>query len=125
MHYTYAKKIYRKGKIQLVEMEENMKILIIDGCPRKGNTWKLTLLAMEKIRRLCPDTEFEEITLSKLNLPFCTGCSNCFRLGPEKCPHYSIVGEAVRKTEQGFSSYQYYVDYTRLDAQLEEKKQIY
>lgn len=77
-----------------------MKILIIDGCPRKGNTWKLTLRAMEKIRQLCPDTEFEEITLSKLNLPFCTGCSNCFRLGPEKCPHYSIVGEIVYKIEQ-------------------------
>ena len=77
-----------------------MKILIVDGCPRKSNTWKLTLLAMEEIRRLCPDTEFEEITLSKLNLPFCTGCSNCFRLGPEKCPHYSIVGEVVRKIEQ-------------------------
>lgn len=42
------------GKIPLVEMEENMKILIIDGCPRKGNTWKLNTVGRSSIRKNRP-----------------------------------------------------------------------
>ena len=42
---------------------------------------------------------FDEIHLLRENLPFCTGCSNCFRIGHEKCPHYSIVGKIIEEIE--------------------------
>lgn len=75
-----------------------MKILIINGSAHKGNTWKLVEQAKQYLSGL--NAEFEEIHLIKANLPFCTGCSNCFRLGNEKCPHYSIVGEIIEKIEK-------------------------
>lgn len=47
-----------------------MKILVIDGCHRKGNTWKITQKAMEEIKEFFPDVTYEEIVLIKENLPF-------------------------------------------------------
>ena len=76
-----------------------MKILVIDGCGRKGNTWKLTGYAMRAIKKKYPDTEFDEMVLAKINLPMCIGCSNCFRLGNEKCPHYSIMKDIIERIE--------------------------
>lgn len=72
-----------------------MKYLIINGSPHKGNTWKLTLAAKEEILKRDTDAAFEEIHLFSLKLPFCVGCSNCFRTGNEVCPHYSIVGKLI------------------------------
>jgi len=77
-----------------------MKILVIDGCGRKGNTWKLTKKAMEVIAAVYPDTEFEELVLAKEPLPLCIGCSNCFRVGHEKCSHYGIVSPIIEKIER-------------------------
>ena len=76
-----------------------MKILVLDGCPRKGNTWAVVSLALEQIKRDCPNAEIEEIILKDEKLPFCLGCSNCFRLGNDKCPHYGIVGKIIEKIE--------------------------
>ena len=69
-----------------------MNYLILDGCPKKGNTWKVTEVAIEQIKEQFPDSEFEELKIYDQNLPFCIGCSNCFRIGHEKCPHYRIIG---------------------------------
>lgn len=77
-----------------------MKILIIDGCPRKCNTWKIVEKAIDEIKRIYPETEFDEVVLARENLPFCSGCSNCFRLGPEKCPHYNISGNIIKKIDE-------------------------
>lgn len=77
-----------------------MKYLILNGCPRKNNTWKIVQIAVEQIKKIYPDSEFEEICLIDEKLPFCTGCSNCFRLGHEKCPHYSIVGNIIEKIDR-------------------------
>ena len=76
-----------------------MKILVIDGCGRKGNTWKLTEYAMDVIRKEYPDTEFEELVLADIDLPLCIGCSNCFRSGHEKCPHHKTVGDIISKID--------------------------
>ena len=76
-----------------------MKILIINGSGHKGNTWKLVEQANGYLKKLNGEIEFEEIHLIKENLPFCIGCSNCFRVGHEKCPHYSIVGKIIQKME--------------------------
>ncbi|HAW70902.1 MAG TPA: NADPH-dependent oxidoreductase [Firmicutes bacterium] len=77
-----------------------MKYLILDGCPRKGNTWKVTEAAIEQIKEQYPDSEFEELNIYDQDLPFCTGCSNCFRIGHEKCPHYGIIGNIIEKMER-------------------------
>lgn len=74
--------------------------LIINGCPRKGNTWKLVEVAKEAIQSDNPDTVFEEIHLAEEKLPFCTGCSNCFRLGHEKCPHSEKMLKIIKAIEE-------------------------
>lgn len=73
-----------------------MKILIINGSPRKGNTWKLTNAVKDDLLSLSlsENIEFEEIHLKDVNLPFCTGCSLCFRKGHQHCPH-SLVTQAI------------------------------
>lgn len=64
-----------------------MKYLVINGSPHKGNTWKIVKVAMEQIKEIDDKCEFKEVHLSEAGIPFCTGCSNCFRLGHDKCPH--------------------------------------
>ena len=76
-----------------------MKILIINGSAHKGNTWKLVEQAKLDLWKINNEIVFNEVHLIKENLPFCIGCSNCFRVGHEKCPHYSIVGEIIEKME--------------------------
>lgn len=68
-----------------------MKFLFINGSPHKGNTWQLAQTVKYNLYKNDSSAEFQEIHLSELNLPFCTGCSNCFRLGHEKCPHYEKI----------------------------------
>lgn len=73
--------------------------LIINGSPRRGNTWKLVEVAKEAIQRDNPGTVFEEIHLAEEKLPFCTGCSNCFRLGHDKCPHSEKIIRIINAIE--------------------------
>jgi len=77
-----------------------MKILIIDGGFRKGNTWKLTTLVKEQINSFAQDIQFEEVHLKDLDLPFCVGCSQCFRKGHNHCPHNAIVQSIMDKIEE-------------------------
>lgn len=77
-----------------------MRYLVINGSPHRGNTWKLALSAMESIRKEDAAAEFDVVHLMEIGLPFCRGCSVCFRLGHEKCPHNDIVGEIIRRIEQ-------------------------
>lgn len=76
-----------------------MRYLVINGSPHRGNTWKLALSAMETIREANAAAEFSTVHLMETGLPFCLGCSACFRLGGEKCPHYGIIGEIIREIE--------------------------
>lgn len=68
-----------------------MRYLIINGSPHKGNTWILVEQIIKDITSLSPESNFEEIHLSDLNLPFCLGCSLCFRKGHKHCPHNKIM----------------------------------
>ena len=72
-----------------------MKYLIVNGSSRKGNTWQLAAAAQNEIMAIDKNSKFRQIHISRLNLPFCTGCSRCFRLGNEKCPHYNIISEVI------------------------------
>lgn len=76
-----------------------MRILIINGSAHKGNTWKLVEQAKAELWELDSKTEIKEIHLIEEKILFCTGCSNCFRLGHEKCPHYSIIGKIIEEME--------------------------
>ncbi|MHC1684528.1 MAG: flavodoxin family protein [Clostridiaceae bacterium] len=73
-----------------------MKVLIINGSPRKGSTWELVKLVKESMLKQ-GQVEFEEVMLSELNLPSCKGCFNCFLYGEEKCPHSKIITPIVEK----------------------------
>lgn len=49
---------------------------------------------------LSHDAIFEEIDLTNLNLPFCTGCSTCFRKGHEFYPHNVIIQNVINKIDE-------------------------
>lgn len=68
-----------------------MKILIINGGPRLGNTWELTMKVKEQLSLISKDIDYTELHLKDLNLPFCLGCSLCFRKGHNYCPHNTII----------------------------------
>ena len=72
-----------------------MKYLIINGSPRKKNTWKI----VEQIK-LNLDGETEEIHLIKQKIPMCNGCYKCFNEGEDKCPHHNIINPIVEKLKQ-------------------------
>jgi Multimeric flavodoxin WrbA len=77
-----------------------MRIVVINGGTRNGNTWRLTKLVEEELLTLSDKIEFDEIQLKELNLPFCTGCSLCFRKGHSYCPHNEIMQLLMDKIEQ-------------------------
>ena len=77
-----------------------MKFLIINGSPHKGNTWQIVELVKDYIQQKDNSAVFNEIHLVQENLPFCCGCSNCFRLGHEKCPHSGIVMKIIKAIEE-------------------------
>lgn len=68
-----------------------MKILIMNGSPHRGNTWRLTQCVKEMILTWDEAVDFTEIHLMDMNIPFCIGCSNCFRKGHQHCPHHEKV----------------------------------
>ncbi len=77
-----------------------MRYLLINGSPHKGNTWKLAELVRDCLKELSPGSTFEELHLSDLKLPFCLGCSLCFRKGREYCPHNDIMKIVTDKLEE-------------------------
>lgn len=63
-----------------------MKIVVIHGSPRKGNTYKATeFFKQEMVKQ--GDITFVDYFLPKDMPEFCCGCMNCFLKGEEKCPH--------------------------------------
>lgn len=76
-----------------------MKLLVLDGGMRLGNTWKLAMHVKQELLALSQDIEFEEIHLKDMELPYCLGCSNCFRKGHRSCPHNKIVQSILDKIE--------------------------
>ncbi|AMK16391.1 flavodoxin family protein [Methanobrevibacter olleyae] len=69
-----------------------MKYLIINGSPRKKNTWSMAKQAKTNL-----EGEFEEIQLMKEKIPMCNGCFKCIMEGEENCPHYEIVNSILEK----------------------------
>lgn len=76
-----------------------MNYLLINGSPHKGNTWLLVEQIKKEIAFVSAKSDFEEIHLSDLKLPFCTGCSLCFRKGCEYCPHSEVMKSIIDKID--------------------------
>lgn len=69
-----------------------MKYVIINGSPRKKNTWSV----VEQVKKNL-NGEFEEIQLAKEKIPMCNGCFKCITDGESNCPHYNIINPIIDK----------------------------
>ena len=69
-----------------------MKYVIINGSPRRKNTWKMVMQAKTNLKG-----DFEEIHLMKEKIPLCNGCFKCIVEDEEKCPHRDKVKPIVDK----------------------------
>ena len=69
-----------------------MKYVIINGSPRKKNTWSV----VEQVKKNL-DGDFEEIQLAKEKIPMCNGCTKCINDGESMCPHYELMKPIVDK----------------------------
>jgi multimeric flavodoxin WrbA len=63
-----------------------MKIVLINGSPRKGNTYHAAKIFLDEMAKS------GELSCTEYFLPrdlpeFCIGCGNCFDKGEAKCPH--------------------------------------
>jgi multimeric flavodoxin WrbA len=73
-----------------------MKVLVIMGSPRKGNTYH----AAERIREIMQEkarVDWEYVMLRDLNLEQCRGCANCIVKGEEFCPVNDDVSGLTRR----------------------------
>lgn len=63
-----------------------MKVLVIMGSPRKGNTYRATKKIEESMQSV-GNVEFEYLMLRDAGLSQCSGCLVCFGKGEDHCPH--------------------------------------
>ena len=78
-----------------------LKVCVIHGSPRKGNTYKATQIFMEQLKKK-GEVDFFEFFLSKDMPYFCSGCYNCFFKGEDKCPHAQYtqpIAEAMKEAD--------------------------
>lgn len=72
-----------------------MKYLIINGSPRKKNTYSIVKHVKSNL-----NGEFEEINLLKQEIPMCNGCHRCIMESETECPHFEIVNSIVEKIKE-------------------------
>ncbi|WP_407380242.1 flavodoxin family protein [Methanobrevibacter sp.] len=72
-----------------------MNYLIINGSPRKKNTWAI----VEQVKSNL-EGNFEEIHLSKEDIALCRGCQNCIMNGEKYCPHYNQINDIIEKLRE-------------------------
>jgi multimeric flavodoxin WrbA len=76
-----------------------MKVLVVMGSPRKGNTYR----AAERIRELMEahgPVEFEYLWLRDANLLPCRGCAVCVAKGEEHCPNKDDLQAIVQRMDE-------------------------
>lgn len=67
-----------------------MKICVINGSPRMGNTYRATQIFVDELVK-CGGVEITEFFFPKALPEFCTGCQLCLGNPREKCPHTQYV----------------------------------
>ena len=65
-----------------------MKILMINGTMRRGKSYILGRMLIERIAK--EEDVVDELFLPKDMPEFCRGCGLCIRQGETKCPDYLI-----------------------------------
>ena len=75
-----------------------MKITVIHGSMRKGNTYGVVSAVLERLRSY-DDVEVSEIRVADLDLPFCASCHACFSKGEQFCPHRAITSPVADAIE--------------------------
>jgi len=63
-----------------------MKVTVINGSPRKGNTYAATQIFKNEMSA-CGKVEFTEFFLPQDMPKFCVGCTSCFDNGENTCPN--------------------------------------
>lgn len=74
-----------------------MNFLIINGSPRRGNTWKIIERIKDTLNTLDETISFTEIDLIDYEIPSCIGCYSCFTNGEHTCPHSDIIQPIVKE----------------------------
>lgn len=72
-----------------------MKCIIINGSPRKRNTWSV----VEEVKNNILG-EYEEIHLLQENIGICKGCFLCIMEGEDKCPHFNKINPIIEKIRE-------------------------
>ena len=76
--------VWRQKADILLGMVIKMKILVIIGSLRKGNTYH-TVQKVEQLHKKISDCEYEYIFLKDINFGLCKGCFTCISKGEEHC----------------------------------------
>jgi len=76
-----------------------MKIVVIHGSPRRGNTYEATQRFMQEMQSQ-GTAEFREFFLPKDMPEFCRGCFACIEKGEDKCPHAKYVQAIVSAIDE-------------------------
>lgn len=81
------------------ERGRRMRVAVIHGSPRKGNTEAV----VEELKKHL-QAEFEDVYLKDVGLEPCVGCYACFNKGEQYCPHGAKVSEirGVLERADGF-----------------------
>lgn len=74
-----------------------MKVLMLNGSPRKGGNTAIALNEMEQIFR-SSGVEVETVQVGQLDIRGCIACGSCFKTG--KCVIDDVVNELAPKFEQ-------------------------
>jgi multimeric flavodoxin WrbA len=67
-----------------------MKVAVLHGSPRKGNTYKATEIFKDELLKLGA-VDFSEFFFPRDLPEFCTGCTLCMSGPRENCPHSRYV----------------------------------
>ncbi len=73
-----------------------MNVLLINGQNHKGSTYHIGKMLADKI---ASEAEITEIFLPKDMPHFCCGCTQCFMVNENKCPHYDVIRPLTEKMD--------------------------
>lgn len=84
--------MYNRSQCKETRLENrSLKYLIINGSPHKGNTFTAAIEFKSNIMKHDTDAVFDEVHLKDVDIPFCSGCYNCFFNGEQFCPHKNVA----------------------------------
>lgn len=80
-----------------IKGNDRMNFLIINGSPRRKNTWQIIERTKQTLTSIDEGCTFTEIDLINEDIPVCLGCYNCFNSGEDTCPHAESIQPIVKE----------------------------